>query len=764
MKTLTKSLFTLVILLSYAVVYAQPVRIEEAIEDENYTRVIKIAEKYMEEDEFRKDPYVYYYHALGLYEMFKDPYFAEDNPDAIKEAVKSVQKAQKYDSDSSVTRQFLDFIDELAVKQNDLAMDQYRINKHTKAIKMFEDSYELNQNRMAYNMVAKCALAMYDTTIAISHYKTLIDWYNIDLLSAAEEPEQETDAHIFFINKYWEKKNYDSAYYFLDNAREIFGNDAKIDFYQKSISLEHINTMPPSSLMMEYLKKNIALFPTDTNFLHKENALYIYQIKNGILAERYDEVDTLLEQFAREKVARSASPDATQIMYGDDFVAKKTENVYWKLSEYFQTYGHPISAKYVLSQYIRKTAKADTAPEIAARWLVISDFAFQTKALPFAAFVLQQSIINTKQNKDLLAFRTKIITEKNANKLDVNEAAAIYSLMKDEYATKKTEDNLKLLEGIGDNYISLLVQSVRFGTAYEVVAELMRFNPKRDYNNQLRFLAQEDFYQNYFLTKTKGKNASGEEVEGFIWDGSIGSCEAGTVEAVIQQKVLDRINYFRRNAGVPEVLFDAATNDYCQQAALMMESNNKVDHNPAKSWRCYTDEGAYAAKHSLLVKNANTTIAVTSLMADQSNPTVGNRRWLLYPNGRIYGHGSTANNAVIWALDDSGSTDTAEYMEKAVCWPPAGYIPQMMLFKHWSFSLYQSLDSATVELTQDGKAIPVKVEKYVDGYGAPTLVFTPDINTASLPENANFEVNVTLSNGRKYSYTVHTFSYDPNKL
>ncbi|MBR9860369.1 hypothetical protein GYB22_06400, partial [bacterium] len=231
-----------------------------------------------------------------------------------------------------------------------------------------------------------------------------------------------------------------------------------------------------------------------------------------------------------------------------------------------------------------------------------------------------------------------------------------------------------------------------------------------------------------------------------------------------QTKVLNRINYFRRNAGVPEVFFDAATNEYCQAAALMMESNDKLDHEPSKSWRCFTADGAYAAQHSLLVKNYNTSLAVTALMADQENPSVGNRRWLLFPNGKVYGHGSTENYAVIWALDDSGTIDTNVYAEKAVCWPPADYVPQMMLFKHWSFSIMKSLDSATVTVKQDGKEIPVNIEKYFEGYGEPTLVFTPQIDPKALPEKSVFEVTVTLSDGSKYSYTVRSFFYDPSKV
>ncbi|MEJ6660810.1 MAG: CAP domain-containing protein, partial [Bacteroidia bacterium] len=277
---------------------------------------------------------------------------------------------------------------------------------------------------------------------------------------------------------------------------------------------------------------------------------------------------------------------------------------------------------------------------------------------------------------------------------------------------------------------------------------------------RLQYMAKEDFYQNYYLTRTKGKDIDGNEMKPWTWEGSKSSCNAGVIEIEIQEKVANRINYFRRNAGVPEVLFDAATNEYCQEAALMMTANNKLEHDPPKTWRCWSSEGAYAAKHSLLIKDANTSLAVTYAM-DDKNSSAGNRRWLLYPNGKVYGHGSTDNIAVIWALDDSGSEDTARYKENAVTWPPKGYVPQLMLFSNWTFSLYQDLTDAKVEVIQDGTAIEVNVEKFVRGYGAPTLVFTPAVNKTTLPDKSTFDVTVTLSNGSKYSYAINTFSYNP---
>jgi uncharacterized protein YkwD len=769
MTTLAKSLFTLCLVAFSFLSFAQFDKVEFAIEDGNYKRVEKLTASYMENPDMKKLPETYFYHALALYELSKDPVYFAKNPDAVKDAVKAVKKGKKKDKDSTVIFDFEDMIDGLATRQNEVALAQYNINKMSKASAMFDASYLLNGNRYAYMMSAKSALTYEDSAKCEKHYSDLIEWYNEDHKNNVEETKLEIDPHVYFINKYWVQGKYDSAKFLITNGRELFGNHAKLNFYQKAVTMDQIRSLPPSDLLLEYVQDVIQYMPADKELLHKENSIYIFLIKNKLnnalnLDSLQDtgEANDLISKFVSEKVARSSHKQATKIKATDVFVEKKAENVLWKLAEYFQTYHHNISAEYVLNKYINNTAKSDTAPEIAARWGVISDYAYKTKGLPFSIFILKQAIKRYPENKELIDLRRKIISEKEVVRTNVDEQGALYSLAKDEMGETTVFEEIERIVAINDKYLGLLIAANRFATANEVMNEQMEFAPELDHSERLQFIAKEDFYHNYFLTKTKGKDESGEVVDAYQWNGSLSKCEAGEIDEDIQTKVANRINYFRRNAGVPEVIFDPAVNEYCQQAALMMTANRKMEHEPPRTWRCYSDDGAYAAKHSLLIKDANTSLAVTYIM-DDKNPSAGNRRWLLYPNGKVYGHGSTNNVAVIWALDDSGSTDTSMYLDNPICWPPKGDVPQIMLFDNWTFSIYRDLDSATVEVTQDGKALDVKVEKVVEGYGAPTLVFKPGYEKSALPPKSHFDVTVTLSDGSQYSYSVSTFYYDPNK-
>ena len=762
MRSLYKSSLLLIGLLIASTSYGQIYKMKLAADEGNFKRLEKVCLDATEDKELKKKPETWYYLAQAYAGLAKDEFYFSKNPDVVKLAVKAVLKGKKRDENEETLRgKFSDVLDDVVEAQLKEAERQYNINKMSKAAKMYQLVNNMDSTvRHAYVMKGKCLIGATDTAQGEKVYRDIMQWYENDMVDSTSKAEQEIDPYVYFINKYWETNKFDSAKTLIANGRELFGNDAKLNFYHKKVTLEQIKGMPPSNLMLDYIQEVLNFDPTDEDLLHKENSVFIYLIKTKISSNKVAEGDKLIDRFVAEKVAKSNMEDSRKIKETDVFVEKKPENVLWKLAEYFQTYSHIESAKHTLNKYISATAKSSSSSDIAERWNIITKYAFDTKSFAYGSFVLQQAISKYPSNSDLKQSRAKIIAEKEVVRTTVDEQGALYSLMKDHYESEKNDDNLKRVIAINDKYIGLLTSANRFSTAKDVMAEQMAYAPAADHSERLRFIAKEDFYQNYYLTRTKGKDLDGNEIKPWIWNGSTSGCDEGSIDLDIQNKVANRINYFRRNAGVPEVLFDEATNEYCQKAALMMKSNNKLVHDPPRTWRCYSNEGAYAAKHSLLIKDANTTMAITYIM-DDKNPTAGNRRWLLYPNGKVYGHGSTDDIAVIWALDDSGSADTMEYMDLPVTWPPKGDVPQLMLLSNWTFSIYRDLKDAKVEVKQDGKPLEVKVEKYVAGYGAPTLVFQPSINKAALPDRSSFDVTVTLSNGRKYSYTVRTFFYDP---
>jgi hypothetical protein len=217
-----------------------------------------------------------------------------------------------------------------------------------------------------------------------------------------------------------------------------------------------------------------------------------------------------------------------------------------------------------------------------------------------------------------------------------------------------------------------------------------------------------------------------------------------------------RINYFRRMAGLTEmVVLTKEDNEMCQMAVLMCEANKSMSHEPNDGWRCFIPAGADALKNAILSKDGNPAIAVTAAMG-QNHATVGNRRWLLYPNAAYMGIGTSKSYTAIKAIDNSAGIDSNKYKQQYVSWPPANACPKMLVFKKWSFSIDQVLEGAVVTMKDgSGAAVELKQESIVNGYGMNTLVWEPQINVMSLADNSSFTVTVVLKNKKAYSYVVN---------
>lgn len=274
-------------------------------------------------------------------------------------------------------------------------------------------------------------------------------------------------------------------------------------------------------------------------------------------------------------------------------------------------------------------------------------------------------------------------------------------------------------------------------------------------------LNKENFRKNYYETRIAVIESGRKKIPEWVWSGDAKTCKKGDIPPYIIQKVEDRINYFRVNAGVPPIYLDSQLNDWCQRAALVMESNSKLMHELPKTWSCYSPEAAEAALYSLLIQNTNPTIAVTSFMDDYKNPSLGNRRWMLYPFSMIWGVGSTTSKCVLWALDDSRIKDTLLYKTSFVAWPYDGYIHKMFLFKKWSFSIDQDLTDAKITMMFNKTSIAYTADKTIEGYGLPTLVWTPNIDISKLKDGDTINVSIKLKNNTTYSYDVKIFEYSP---
>jgi uncharacterized protein YkwD len=263
-----------------------------------------------------------------------------------------------------------------------------------------------------------------------------------------------------------------------------------------------------------------------------------------------------------------------------------------------------------------------------------------------------------------------------------------------------------------------------------------------------------DDYNNLYLTSS---------VSDCGWTGTTSSCTAGTMSADAIAKTLQRINYFRKEVGLnTDITFDAAKNAKCQEAALMMDANNDLNHYPPSTWTCYTADGATAAGNSNLALGSHSSSAISLYMQDpgSGNTACGHRRWILYSRSKIMGIGSTSSANSLWVLGNSGNPLPTS-MPEFISWPPKGYVCAPLVFTRWSLSVPSAdFSAATVSMTDgSGTAVPCTIVSSTDdGYGDNTIVWEPTgintSNTSDITYHVNVN-NVTVSSSAKnYSYDV----------
>lgn len=239
-------------------------------------------------------------------------------------------------------------------------------------------------------------------------------------------------------------------------------------------------------------------------------------------------------------------------------------------------------------------------------------------------------------------------------------------------------------------------------------------------------------------------------------------CKKGVVNEKGHQQVLAVLNYYRRLSGVfDSCLFDNQLNGQCQSAALMMESNNNLNHFPPSNWRCYNKEGRVAASQSNLVLGASFSEGLDVLMDDYgaNNESCGHRRWLINPFNYIFGHGSTHAASAISVFGKTAlPPDNHLYFNDTqfIAWPSPYYFPKDLVYERWSFSLHQAnFDEAMISVNVNGKSLPLKKEKVTNGYGINTLVWKIEPNL--IQANQIYYVRITKVKkgniGKFYTYT-----------
>lgn len=268
-----------------------------------------------------------------------------------------------------------------------------------------------------------------------------------------------------------------------------------------------------------------------------------------------------------------------------------------------------------------------------------------------------------------------------------------------------------------------------------------------------REIALEDYNTNYL----------GSAVSDPGWTGSTVTCNAGTLPQATHDKVIKRINYFRRMVGLNDnTTLDPSKYGMYQDAALMMKANNALNHTPPDTWTCYTQNGYTGASTSNLALGAHASNAVTLFINDPgaSNTSVGHRRWILHSAKTQFSYGSTNSSMSLGVIGVAGGNTK---IPAFIAYPPNGYIPQTLTFPRWSFGIAgANFSAATVTMTGDSGNIPVTIISVGGSYGDKTIVWEPQGIVTNSNADVSYTVTVSgITGAAQTSYTYTSIIFKP---
>lgn len=729
---------------------------KKAYSTNNFKGANKLIDQCTEHPETKNKSEVSLLKSKIAWELHKDINTREKYPKAFKDAMKFAEKAIEQsgnlDQQQNFRQEHYDFLIQLLKFNNKEALEAYNTKRYSKALPMFKNSMALGIDTQSLVLVGDCYYEMGQRIESLPYFKKAAEMiYNAVLDSNTKVLGYFKIPFRKLGHYYFDLKSYDTAYVFVKKGRDVVPNDQHLSDLTYGLMKYNLNKILPSEDYLLAVENGLNDFPSDSFLNHKQNSIYIFLLNGLAKSNEQHQFDSFLLKFAKAKKNKASLKTIELVKKYDIFAGLSPEAFYPRICNYF--------AEYQLKEAAYSTFVSKHYPRKASNPLVLE----ATERPRIAEIYFKRAIeLLPKESKLLTQQRnayTKTQNKLTQNYYDVfsmillNEASAKDAPKDLEFKQKTKEFRLRLINDASD--------SGDFRLARTIFKDCKKAHPETAKQLELLWykILENDFKQNYFGSKMSVKAKNDPKLPGFYWNGNVDSCRAGKMtmqEIVLLEK---RINYFRRNAGVSEeIVLTKQDNIYAEIAAMMCEANKSLNHQPNDGWRCFIPAGADALKEALLIKESNPSIAITAAMGHH-HPTVGNRRWLLYPKAQYMGFGNSKNYSIIKAIDQSRDLDTNKYKTQFVCWPPENGVSKMLVFKKWSFSLQADFTNAVVTMKDaKGNTIEVKQEANEPGYGLNTIVWEPVWNMNDYL-NQEILISIKLKNNTVYTYKTKVLEF-----
>ena len=723
----------------------------------------KQIDKCLIDKQLKDNPNVLLLKSRIMFAIFVDKTLLEKYPSALKDAMRYAERSIEENPSESAQAAFknanIDYFSQLIKQNNKEALEAYNNRKYTKALPIFRRSIYFGLDTQSLVLAGDCHWQMGEKHQSVPYFRKSADMIYAAVLDSNTKVFGYHKEPFRKLGKYFiDEKEYDSAYVIVKNGREILPNDPILSEYTYHLMLYALNKIPPSEDYLRAVRQGLKDFPTDSFLHHRENSIYIFLLNSMAVNNEQAQFNKLLAEYAASKVAKQKLRDIATIRKYDIFAGKEPTVFIPELTYYLADIGLP-EAVYAsnrarlelygpqgtdINQEILKSAVVEQKPKVAEIL-----FRRHLELFPQSpGFGKARAEYTAAKNKGTSGYYDLLPM------IRLNEASAKDYPKDAGFKAKAKEYRLRLVSETSD--------SGDFRLSRRTWNENKKLYPDQQkvLDAQWRKIVENDFRINYYGSRINLKGKNEKLVPEYAWDGNADSCKEGSMSLAVVSRLEQRINYFRRMAGVDEEIFlDERDNENCRFAVMMCEANKSMSHEPNDGWRCYIPAGAETLKNSILSKDANPSIAITAAMG-QNHATAGNRRWLLYPGSLYMGIASSKSFTAIKAIDHSNPVDSNKYKSSFVAWPPAGYCPRMLVFKKWSFSIDQNLQGAQVSMKDGaGQNIELKQDTYTAGYGMNTVVWEP---TAGIQADTDYTVTVKLASGKTYSYVVKVIDVKVN--
>lgn len=706
----------------------------KALGDKKYASAQKISAKGLEKQ--RDDYELYYIKAICEFQMSEIPKYADGNNNWAKDAVKSAVKARKYDDNNVYFKIYGEQLKPIVLYNNQQALANYAQKKYAQAVQMYRNSFELTGDTVALGMMGHSLYLKGDEMEAIKTMRTVAGWNYAAFAKNEGANTYVREAFEVLTDYYFQKKQGDSAILYCEMGLEIFPKNLRLLAYEKNmVSTAMAKTKEKTGLSTLYnslLEKGLSYFPSDTFFLHQQNAYYLNRIRQACNEDKLNDAYLFhLDFYNRKQELLSMKSvnksDPFLIKDSIGFMARGLEYFLARndaeatLFYFFKWYG----AYYHLANVNEKTIEGmlKTPPQQLSRRLV--------------AMLVDYSAITYPKNKNFKQYRLNILQDWTKKPIPYYEWDRILrfsdSAVKDfpKNAVVK-QDRVKLYLRSIDSCSKLK----HFDLAWKYYYQLqdLAIATPLDIKNWQEKLAKADFEYRFKGSRIYYTNVAGTKQKKMAQTGWHGgnskNCESGKLPDSTLVKISNRINYFRQNSGaLNPYMLDFGKVAGAQEASVLFANKEVFTQTPKpETHPCYTDLAATACELGMAVQESNPAQSTTILMSDKKSEGFLTRRMLTHPGFETFGVGAAENNSFFWIADQQAAgLDSVFWKKHASCWPAAGASPAMLVFDQWSYSSLIDLSKATVKMNSAKLGNIEVTQRWVAGnaLGLPTLVWEP---------------------------------------